>query len=271
MKNTNNPIISVVITTFLDLDLFLDYNLEDIKLLLADSRAEIIIVDDSNILQQTWTKLWELLDNGWNASIVSVCTVRNMKQGAARNIAMELASGEYIWFVDADDSFSYENCNYALELFSRHGADIIVNNFMYEEGASRRGVTNGSLSLSSSDYILTLSVNATSCACWPYFFRLEFLRSVKNYFPEGVFFEDLPFVVRAFALTERSVFTGATVYTHRVRSGSTSQYRSFSRSVMRFRMAIYSARELFNHLGFWRAIVPGVLLVTYHGIWAGHK
>ena len=64
---------------------------------------EIIFVDDASTDKgQTWEMLQEF-ERAFPESIMIIHLEENMRQGGARNIALQYASGEYISFVDADD------------------------------------------------------------------------------------------------------------------------------------------------------------------------
>lgn len=61
--------------------------------------------------------------------------VKNEGLGAARNTSLEVATGEYIVFVDADDWIDPNHISDLHELLTRTGSDIAISNFTqyYEE------------------------------------------------------------------------------------------------------------------------------------------
>ena len=57
------------------------------------------------------------------------------RAGGARNLGMDEASGEYIWFLDVDDFFSPDFLKEAVAMADVNDAGVVVTNFHY----SRRG------------------------------------------------------------------------------------------------------------------------------------
>ena len=66
-------------------------------------QIELIFVDDASTDDgATWEMLHEF-ECAYPESILILKLQENMRQGGARNIALQYATGEYIAFVDADD------------------------------------------------------------------------------------------------------------------------------------------------------------------------
>ena len=66
-------------------------------------QIELIFVDDASTDEDaTWNMLQEF-ERAYPESIKILKLEENMRQGGARNVALQYATGEYIAFVDADD------------------------------------------------------------------------------------------------------------------------------------------------------------------------
>ena len=78
----------------------LDSVLENIKKEQNQNKVEIILVDDgspdnSGAICDEYFRLWP--------NSISVYHKENEGAGATRNMLLEKANGEYVWFVDSDD------------------------------------------------------------------------------------------------------------------------------------------------------------------------
>lgn len=90
---------------------------------LGIERMECIFVDDAST-DGTLDKLiaWE---RRYPESILVIACEENRKQGAARNLGMQYASGEYIGFVDSDDYVSLEMYELLLNKAKQYECDVI--------------------------------------------------------------------------------------------------------------------------------------------------
>ena len=153
-------------------------------------------------------------------------------QGAARNRALEIAEGDYIWFVDADD-WIRSRC--LAELLSlAEGFDVLAF------GATNYAVSEGNLVAQDvfsypEDRVTTgrehfIRVNERVKVCPPfYLFRRTFLLDHSLRFPVGLFHEDAQFTPEAVLLAGPMRITRGTYYGRLIRAGSTMQSLNFNR------------------------------------------
>jgi glycosyltransferase involved in cell wall biosynthesis len=66
---------------------------------------EVIIVNDFSDDNETKKILQNLVQNNWNFKLIIIHLTKNMGPGNARNIGWNNATGEYIAFLDSDDSW----------------------------------------------------------------------------------------------------------------------------------------------------------------------
>jgi glycosyltransferase involved in cell wall biosynthesis len=81
------PLLSIVLTTYKDLAYFLEINQNFISTIKELDNIELSIVDDSSTYQEAWLGANQFLDNELN-NIILLCTLKNLKQGGARNLAI---------------------------------------------------------------------------------------------------------------------------------------------------------------------------------------
>ena len=185
---------------------------------------EIIVVDDGST---DGTRA--VADGVASSSPVSVRVVSRPNGGlsAARNMGMDLARGEYVWFVDADD-WVEENCLQAL-LGEADGCDILAfgatdrlpapDGGFLEAGVFRYPA---SVLRSGPEHIAAMSEKLKMCAPF-HFFRRAFLAEAGLRFPEGLLHEDAEFTPRAVYRARTVRVSTAVPYDRLVRPGSISR------------------------------------------------
>ncbi|MGQ5489814.1 glycosyltransferase [Thauera sp. ZXT1-4] len=144
---------------------------------------------------------------------------RNMKQGAARNVGIQMANGSHILFLDADDKLRDGALTLAIKAAQRGGLSVFQHiNFDASTGQelkrSRRHITdNDGFS----------SALRGTIGWWP--FGLIIPRSLLTensiLFQEGVFFEDIEFVVRLAKVAPQVNVYDEVLYTYVVHEAST--------------------------------------------------
>lgn len=83
---------------------------------------EIIVVDDGS----TDDSLWHLRQRYTNEPAVSIVAKENGGQLSAFNAGMEEASGDLIFFLDADDLYRPDYLQHAVELYATEGIDFAI-------------------------------------------------------------------------------------------------------------------------------------------------
>ncbi|MDO4167984.1 MAG: glycosyltransferase, partial [Eubacteriales bacterium] len=123
--------ISVIVPCY-NVDKYIDRCVESlVNQTLGINDMELIFVDDAST-DHTLDKLavWE---EKYPDSILVIHCAENRRQGAARNIGMQYASGEYIGFVDSDDYVSSEMYQILYEKAAAHQCDVAGCLFVREQ------------------------------------------------------------------------------------------------------------------------------------------
>ncbi|MBE6959431.1 MAG: glycosyltransferase [Ruminococcaceae bacterium] len=130
MKNANNPLISVVVPVY-KVEPYLKKCVESI-LAQTYSNLEIILVDDGS--PDNCGKICDELKQ--KDPRIFVIHKSNGGLSSARNAGIEIARGEYIGFVDSDDTVEpnmYENL-YAAIQHDKTTLAVCAVNYVYEDG-----------------------------------------------------------------------------------------------------------------------------------------
>lgn len=173
----------------------------------------------NSILQQTYSD-WELIlvDDGSNDASGAICDsyaatenritvihTENRGQSHARNLALDIAKGEYITFIDADDYLGDINTHeYAINVLEQNPqVDIVTyphigidsNGFLSKETLQVFNSHASPVILSDKSYLIThLDVIKSMQPCyivstpWAKIFRRNIW--INHRYPEGMIFED---------------------------------------------------------------------------------
>lgn len=182
------------------LDSVLNQTLEDI---------EVVCIDDGS----TDNSMSILLLNMLIDNRVTVYKQDNQGSGPARNKALELATGEFVAFMDADDFYPNNSTLEKLYKVAKEknvkvcgGNFAIIENGVIKEGVNSGFVENGYINYFEyqEDYGYTT-----------YIFELNMLKSNNIYFPAYRRFQDPPFFVKAMATAKKFYAISDVTYVYR--------------------------------------------------------
>ena len=157
---------------------------------------------------------------------------KNGGQGAARNIGLEMANGDYVYFVDSDDYIASNLIEQCVDAIIKYGSDIVTFDarvfaeidakilYKYKRNlAPFKKYTNA-------EFFNRLVDNEQFCpVVWLYFYRKNFLVEKKVKFVEGYVYEDLPFTYAVLNSTGSIVYIDKEFCFHRVNASSIMQSR----------------------------------------------
>lgn len=186
---------------------------------------EIILVNDGSVDNTS-----EILKryNEKDERII-VINQENAGQGIARNRGLDIAKGEYIYFVDSDDFLEKNLCEETYNCAIKNDADAVLFNYKHydKNGSTPLEVynikdwygKNGSKIVSNSFNSLESIKSAIfkiDSAVWKYVYKKEFLNAnnikFPNIRPTG---EDLPFSLEV-KISAKIFYLDKTFYNHRI-------------------------------------------------------
>lgn len=203
------------------------------------SNLEIILVDDGS--PDNCGKIcdsYAALDNR-----VVVIHKENGGLSDARNVAIDIAKGQYIAFVDSDDYVHEQYISYLYELLLDNCADISICEFdhMTEEGIRiNHPLSNKKqMILNQKEALSTLLMQRPfSNSASGKLFKTSAFADIR--FPKGKLYEDTATVYRLFFKAERIAFGARPLYYYIAHKGSISK-RGFSIQQMD---ALYNAERM---------------------------
>ncbi|MGN1190478.1 MAG: glycosyltransferase family 2 protein, partial [Candidatus Ornithospirochaeta sp.] len=183
------------------LDSIINQTLRDIEIICVDDGS----VDSTPLILDEYSR---------RDSRVKVIHVPNGGVSKARNIGLSIAQGEFIAFVDSDDTISPEMLEKMVETAENNESDIVQN--ALEEGEEDRALEG------KEEIIYALMSGSVSKSVWSKLFNRRVLDSV--YFPEGeVFAEDFMFSLKALEKARRVDLKKEVYYQYIDRSDSATK------------------------------------------------
>ena len=159
-------------------------------------------------------------------SQIKVFHRENSGPSVTRNFGVDMAEGEYIVFIDADDVID-DNYLFALhDNLSRYGVDLVLCDYerFYKDDLEQKvhyGISRYSVAIAKSREELAKvyqnsSTNLFGISVWAKLYKSEIIKKHHIRFPEDISFEeDCCFNVQYFEYVNTAAFTRETVYHYR--------------------------------------------------------
>lgn len=209
---------------------------------------EIIVVDDGST--DGSGEICDLLAK--EDKRIKVIHQPNAGLSAARNRGLDIASGEYIGFVDSDDWIDVDMYQFLYELLTAKKADISICS-LYVEKPGKTKVKYCSteiLELNKQRAIQILAEDKIirNYACDKLFAKRLF-ESIR--FPEKRFFEDIAIMYRVFYEAEKIVMQGQPKYHYLTRDDSIMRSKYNPRKEYHLFMAVYEQNKFILEKQLW--------------------
>lgn len=191
----------------------LDQTFRDFELIIVDD----VSPDDSIAVAE------ELLKNQQEISWKIIRRELNGGLSAARNSGIDIAQGKYLSFIDSDDWVNPDMLKTLFDTIENESADIVACNRI-EEFSNRSAPVPGAESfqtLSRQEALDQIfSYGSISVAVWDKLFLTKLFLENNIRFPHGVFYEDVPTLLRVISASNKVVAIPDYFYHYRQRTGS---------------------------------------------------
>ena len=210
------PLISIIIPT---------YNVEKyirtcIKSILAQTyrNVEVIIVNDGST-DQSLAVISDLICSHHNVKVINQ---KNQGLSVARNTGIDVATGKYITFVDADDKIMPGFVSSLYQIADKTGADIVRGSFRdFNGNIPKDWVPDFNVPTNCGTIVLDQFLSSNiSFVVWSSIYRLDFINSNHIRFTPGILLEDGDFTTRAYMLAKLVATSPESNYAYRIRQGS---------------------------------------------------
>lgn len=220
-------------------------------------QIEIILINDGSIDSSgEICDKWKLKD-----SRVKVIHQNNTGVSGARNRGMEIATGEYIAFVDSDDWIATNFCEKMYTNAKQNDAQIVhanyfrVENEKYIEIKNKFSANNFMEKADIKEILMRAHKNRIIWFVYLNLYKTNFLKKNNIKFNEKIFLgEDGPFNLEAFSRADRMFFLEDSLYYYRRNPDSLTQV-NYKRDLLKkleeqytYKKQIYSENNLINKI-----------------------
>ncbi len=207
MSLKEQSLVSIVIP-FFNVELYLDRAIQS-ALNQTHPLIEIILVDDGSTDQsgQIGTGYAEQYEQ------IQLLSIPNGGPGYARNRGMELVTGEYLVFLDADDALEPNMVEVMLRELRRQAVQGMVCKFtLYDKKLNAFRKTGWKLDtdqVAGDQAVIEMYNGCIASTIWAKIYQSDIVKTIR--FPEGLWFEDRPFAMEYFLNVEKMGFVDASL------------------------------------------------------------
>jgi glycosyltransferase EpsH len=203
------------------LDSVLAQTLDDVEAILVDDHGP----DDSIAIARQHLESYT-----GNKHFRFTQTPSNGGPGAARNIGIEAATGDYVAFLDADDTLDPAFCEKLWQTAVAVNADLACCHALQHEGDATRRLTNPSFPAGPIDIATRKRILRTLVTyLWTYLFRRDFLLEQGIRFPASHSAEDSCLVCCCWLSARSAALVDKPLYHYMVAPASVSRKRDPAR------------------------------------------
>lgn len=188
---------------------------------LGEDDFEVICVNDAST-DHTGDVISNYACSHYNLKLIT--HENNRRQGGARNTGIKVAKGDYILYIDADDTFE-PNALPSLkkELEKYKGIDILK----FDHLLIKDSIIKMCIAVSDNQDVMSgrefLKRNSIPWVPWLCAYRRSFLVDNNLFFEENILFEDADYVIDCIRHADSIKYVPVIVYQYRVYNTQTSQ------------------------------------------------
>lgn len=231
---------------------------------------ELILVNDAST-DRTIDKLIKY-EKIYPESIIVIDSKENLRQGGARNLALQYASGDYIGFVDADDWVDISMYEKMYEKAIEYDCDLVFCRNVRDEDNNKTfelksGKEDSYIKVDSkNERCNILASNLFGLNVWDKIYKRSLIFDNNIYFPEKLVYEDIFWSSLIYFYFKSAYILEERLYHYYVNNQSTvlcknKEYHLDILKVNRLKWNEYESRGLLNK---YREVIEFDLINTYY-------
>lgn len=211
---------------------------------------EIICIDDAST-DRTWEILQEYADSDDRIRLFR--HEKNRGQSCGRNDALDQASGEYVYMLDADDMILPEMLEDLVGECREHNLDVVAfETYQFTDGdrsltnAGIRTIQYGEAGVMDGRQALTYCMEreSFSLSVPTFLMKRSYLEETGLRFVEGILHEDVGYILELIVRAGRIRFLHRVYFLRRIRAGSTMTSGFSARNIEGYLKSLYRSFEL---------------------------
>ena len=189
---------------------------------------EVILVDDGSTDESG--KICDEYSQKY--SQIRVIHQKNKGLGGARNTGIEAACGDYLLFIDSDDSIKENMFSFLYNTAFENGSDIVLFGMDYIDEddriiETRRPFNGGIRNIDSDERMSIFSVDPYA---WNKFYRRELFIKNNIRYPEKIWYEDLCVTPKIILCADKLTLTDRVFYNYLQRKNSIMHVKNADRN-----------------------------------------
>lgn len=180
---------------------------------------------------------------------ISVIHQENAGPSVSRNSGMEIATGDYVLFVDSDDLLMDGGLSMLLPKAMETAADMVVPDYlrMNDEDITKtfdaKLTSSDIVDMSGYNYYVNIYNPAEGSFIWRILYKRSFLNKNNIRLVPGVYYEDIPFLQECYLKADRVIGLHLLYYIYRIRKRSCT-YSFTLKNAMDYNTAIANSWDL---------------------------
>lgn len=185
---------------------------------------------------------------------IKVISQENKGQSAARNLALRMVSGEYVFFLDSDDFIHPQTLEILLKTAQKSGCAVVsTEKVKVYDGNNPYNVDNVSYCVHQNplEHILNTNI-ASSSVIWNKLYKADLVK--ERPFVEGIYFEDWPWTTCLFAEIKEYATVPYALYGYNMENPSTMRSVFNVRKINDYATGIKAVQAFFakpEYAAFW--------------------
>lgn len=229
----NDALLSVIVPVY-NVEKYIDECIESICNQ-TYKNLEIILVDDGSTDNSgKRCDYWAEQDNR-----IKVIHKQNGGISSARNAALDIASGEYVAFVDSDDLIMPTMYQEMIDNITDDKSIVVCDYEIIDESGNSLGCESNILmknEYTPQDFLVSVykspRIHTNVVVAWNKIYSKEFFDNVR--YTDGFIHEDEEIIHRLVLSAKRIVFIARKLYLYRIRSGSIMHSENKGRAIYKY-------------------------------------